>query len=64
MIKIGKKETMTVSELREALNRYPQDMPVFASWEGVQAAFKDEHFSIERNDGINHLVIDVENYWS
>lgn len=67
MIKVGRKETMTVADLREALNRYPQDMPVFATWESVWASFKTENFRVERykgDIGDECVVIDVEDYHS
>ena len=68
MIKSAGKLTMTISELREKLNEYPQDMAVFATWEGVLAPFKPECFEKcrELEDGMpagdEHLEIDVEAY--
>jgi hypothetical protein len=57
------KATMTVSELREKLNEYPQDMAVFATWEGVSAPITADNFStIQPIGGEEHLEIDVENY--
>jgi len=66
MIKLDHKETMTVAELREKLNEYPQDMPVFAEWEGVWASFKAANFSIDEHKPTDSscLVIDVEDYYS
>jgi hypothetical protein len=60
--------TMTVSELREKLNEYPQDMPVLATWEGIHTFFAPESFKVERYGGgsIHHedacdcVVIDVD----
>jgi hypothetical protein len=60
--------TMTVSELREKLNEYPQDMPVFATWEGVWAYIQPEAFVVEKvHKGgpdlpVDCVVIDVEQY--
>ena len=60
--------TMTVSELREKLNEYPQDMPVFATWEGVHAYVQPDSFFVEKvNKGgadlaVDCVVIDVEQY--
>lgn len=59
MVKASGKETMTVAELREKLNEYPQDMAVFATWEGVLAPFKPDSFFQFREE---HLEIDVESY--
>lgn len=33
-------QTMTVSELRARLAEYPDDMPVFPTWEGVYASIE------------------------
>ena len=59
------KKTMTVSELINCLNKFPQDMPVFAEWEGVFAPIREEN--IEINDPMPHekidaLIIYVEDY--
>jgi hypothetical protein len=61
-------ETMTVAELREKLNEYPQDMPVFGGWEGVKGYVRQDSFNVERvgkghpEDECDCLVIDVETY--
>jgi hypothetical protein len=39
--------TMTVKELREKLAEYPDEMPVFGEWEGVQGYIVPEDFTIE-----------------
>lgn len=60
--------TMTVSELREALEKYPDDMPVFAEWEGVLGYVREEFFNIETTykgdeaEACQCLVIWVEKY--
>jgi hypothetical protein len=61
-------ETMTVAELRELLTKHPDDMPVFAEWEGVYAYVEPEFFRVEMvSKGMNAdececLVIDVNTY--
>lgn len=58
--------TMTVSELREKLNEFPQDMPVIAAWEGTWNSFEPECFKVIRSDhwhqedNCDVLVIDVD----
>lgn len=59
--------TMTVAELRDAIAKYPADMPVWAAWEGVWAYVKEENFVVERvhkeiDPPRDCLVIDVESY--
>lgn len=68
--KLGHKagQTMTVAELKQKLNEYPGDMPVFAEWEGVRAYVEPENFSVKkvgkghRDDECDGLVIWVEHY--
>jgi hypothetical protein len=58
-------KTMTVAELRAKLAEYPDDMPVWATWEGVLAYFDPTSFSIDpvyKSGDVNCLVIDVESY--
>ena len=63
-------ETMTVGELREYLSRFPYDLPVAATWEGVVAGIRPENFSsrdcrwryLTYGGRIGALVIDVEDY--
>lgn len=61
-------KTMTVAELRAVLESYPDDMPVLAEWEGVQAYIKPDAFSVEpvskghKDDECRCLVIDVNRY--
>jgi hypothetical protein len=68
MVKAAGKETMSVAELREKLNEFPQDMAVFATWEGVLAPITPDNFLTvgEMENGMpaarTHLEIDVENY--
>lgn len=63
----GKRKTMTISDLKKKLDEFPDDLPVFATWEGVYAYIEPENFSVEklskcRNEECNCLVIDVEQY--
>lgn len=57
--------TVTVKELMEALSKYPEDMPVMATWEGVHAFIDPELFSVEvvskghKEDDCDCLVINV-----
>jgi hypothetical protein len=60
-------QTVTVQELIDILKRYPGDMPVFATWEGVLAYVDPVNFAIEDvskhgEPEIPHLVIDVNDY--
>ena len=60
--------TMTVAELREKLNEFPQDMPVIAQWEGTWNFFESSNFDVVRSsEGWSHsedacdvLIIDVD----
>lgn len=61
--------TLTVKGLREALAKYPDDLPVFAEWEGVWAFVEEKSFSTAPCDkvdtakpGESALVIDVNAY--
>ena len=59
--------TMTVKELMEALKQYPDDMPVFAEWEGVNAYIDRDMISVEcisKQPSFtgNALLINVDNY--
>ena len=60
--------TMTVAELREKLNEYPQDMPVFGTWEGVNGYIRPDDFWVEtvhkgdESEACPCLLIDVEGY--
>lgn len=61
-------KTMTVSELRAKLAEYPDDLPVFAEWEGVHGTMEPRDFSIERHSAgrpdeeCDALVINVNEY--
>jgi hypothetical protein len=60
-------QTVTVQELIDILKRYPGDMPVFATWEGVLAYVDPVNFTIESVSKHGerespHLLIDVEQY--
>jgi hypothetical protein len=63
MIDVDGKLTLTAGELRERLNDYPPDTPVFATWEGVMASFKPENMVLEKYSLVDCVVIDVENYY-
>lgn len=61
-------ETMTVSELRSKLSEYPDDMPVFGTWEGVSGYITPASFGIGKNhkgkkeEECDCLEIYVEDY--
>lgn len=61
-------KTMTVAELREKLNEFPQDMPVVAEWESVWTFFQPERLKVVRaqgwhpDDNCDVLVIDVDQF--
>lgn len=61
--------TMTVKELREKLAEYPDDMPVFGTWEGVNGWIRADCFSVEvthkgdASEACPALLIDVEEYF-
>lgn len=61
-------ETITVGELRELLLSYPDDMPIFAEWEGCDAYIDKDNFNIETvskgndDDKCECIVIDVNRY--
>lgn len=61
-------QTMTVAEIRKALEAYPDDMPVFCAWEGVYAYINPEGFAVNdvdkgmKSERVQCLVIDVEDY--
>ena len=60
--------TMTVAELRDGLAAYPDDMPVFATWEGVNGYVDLRNASVQnvhkgtKSEACPCLVIDVEDY--
>jgi hypothetical protein len=60
---------MRVSELREKLKEFPQDMPVFGYWETCAGYIRPESFVVEprytkghQDDAEDCLFIDVEAY--
>ncbi len=59
---------MTVGEIIGKLAGYPDSMPVFGSWEGVNGWIRPENFMIENthkgdaSEACDCLVIDVEDY--
>ena len=60
--------TMTVAELRQFLADYPDDMPVFASWEGCEGYINGADSAIEsvhkgnKDEECLCLVFDVNRY--
>ena len=61
-------ETITVSELRDELAKFPPDMPVMAQWEGCHAYIDPSSFGVEKiskgfaEDECDCLVINVDTY--
>ena len=61
-------ETLTVGELKTELNKYPDTMPVLATWEGLQACIHPDNFTTEETHKGNIedlevcVIIDVEYY--
>lgn len=61
-------KTVTVKELINILESFDGDMPVMATWEGVNAYIEKEDFSIERvnkwkkEEACDCVVIDVGHY--
>jgi hypothetical protein len=59
---------MTVKELREKLAEYPDDLPVFGGYEGVEGYIRPEAFQVVKcdkgpvQDRQPCLLIDVEEY--
>jgi hypothetical protein len=59
--------TITVKEMKELLDKYPDDMPVLATWENIHT-FIDGEFTTEaytsgfEKDRELCLVIDVNDY--
>ena len=54
---------MTVGELRSALENFAPEIPILATWEGVDAGIREKNFSTRISDqGRLELVIDVEDY--
>lgn len=60
--------TMTVAELKTALAKYPDTMPVLAEWEGVHAPIEPENLQLKEfhcgdtRDMEQCLIIDVNDY--
>lgn len=61
-------KTMTVYELRERLNEYHPDMPVFGTWEGLCGYIGGGNFYVElihkgdKSEECECLLIDVEGH--
>ncbi len=61
-------KTMTVAELKSELDKYPDQMPVMATWEGVTAYIESENFHTDyvckgkAEDTEMCLVINVPSY--
>ena len=58
------KQTMTVAELRDALAAFDPELPVFCTWEGVDAPVEAANFYVEPLSWSDSsaLLIDVESY--
>ena len=54
--------TMTVKELRTLLETYPDETPVLATWEGVNAAILAENFELSVYMDVITLMFDVTEY--
>ena len=54
--------TMTVKGLRTLLKAYPDETPVISLWEGIEAPIIAKNFKLQEIEGIEFLVIDVEEY--
>jgi len=52
--------TLTVAELKKELDKYPDDMPVYAQWEGVYACIDPDLMDTEHYKEVDCLIIDVE----
>ena len=61
-------QTMTVNDLKKKLEEYPDDMPVFAEWEGCWCHVVHDRFTVKQwdigypEDFCDCLVIDVNEY--
>lgn len=61
-------DTVTVAELKAKLSEYPDDMPVFCTWEGVDGYVEGKNFEVKKvhkgdtSEECDCLVIDVEKY--
>lgn len=53
-------DTMTAGELSEELAEYPDDMPVYATWEGCTVSIRRECFTVGLILGKPALQIDVD----
>ena len=60
-------KTVTVSELKSALEKYPSDMPVLATWEGIHVFIDVSELEVEDyhtgdiSQSCKCLVISAEN---
>lgn len=50
---------MTVKELIECLNILPQELPVYATWEGVYIALKKERIKLSSRSESDELDTDA-----
>lgn len=55
-------KTITVGEFIDILRKYPEDLPVLTTWEGVCVAIGKGDFSVDFNDyeNDNFLFIDAD----
>lgn len=64
----GVGKTATVEELKAALEKYPSEMPVIATWEGIYSFIDADLFEVgewyigSEADREKCLVIDVDKY--
>ena len=58
------KQTMTVAEMRDVLAAFDPELPVFCTWEGVDAPVLAGNMSVEplQWSYSSALLIDVERY--
>jgi hypothetical protein len=65
--------TLTVGELKAILDKFPDEMPVLATWEGIYTPFRAQrgaevYFEVVtpkhwlESDNVPCLVFDVDNY--
>ena len=53
-------ETLTVAELRELIDTYPDDLPVFATWEGIDVMLSSERIARgTTHPSIDSVILDV-----
>ncbi len=53
-------KTMTVAELKAELNKYPDNIPVIATWEGVMVGINADDFRVKCVCNETYVIIDVD----